>query len=585
MPVWLDEPQRMIIVSPDTVLNNNTFRVRVTDLSNNALDSSLVCLTKKDENSDGVVILEKSYTDYMSDAVFNLDYQNPCSILVTATLNGYIPIQKNIILTTDGPYLSYVDKNIVEKTGNDDGIINPGEEIDIEILMQNIGNEIIDSLELILRSKNSYIEILDSLFKYPLALYPDSNFLCNFYFVIDSNLKTQSPINFELIGTSTLNSWKNIFSDIIGIPNLKIASSGKTIYGTDSIPNGGDSLLYYYSLKNYGHGNGYNVELMFRTIDSNIILRDSVLFIDTLESGSEIEGSLFTYISPHVIEPYLGFIHYDIRTLENYTFNGSLSIKIGETGFYDNLESGTSNWEHYGIKDLWHLSNYRSYSGDNSFYCGYNASHLYSNGMQAVLKSRPFTVFSPCSLSFYHWYEYPNYGNDGLLVIVEHGSKMDTLDFIGSGGALDSILNIGNPWLEDKYDLSYINNQDSIRIHFVFISDNEDVAEGIYIDDIQVTGRITTLSGTKEKEIDVLRASSNLLYKSGLAFITLDESRKISLKLYDKTGRLIKTIIQNELYQKGSHPIKINVNIPSGIYFLNLSGTNLQKTEKIVIIR
>lgn len=585
MPVWLDEPQKMIIVSPDSVLNNNTFRVRVTDLSNKALDSSLVCLTKRDENSDGVVILEKSYTDYMGEAVFNLDYQNPCSLLVTATLNGYIPIQKNIILSTDGPYLSYIEKNIVETIGNYDGIINPGEEIDIEILVQNTGNEIIDSLELILRSKNSYIEILDSLFKHPLALEPDSNFLCNFYFVIDSSLKIQSPVNFELIGTSTLNSWKNIFSDIIGIPNLKIAFSSKTIYGTDSIPNGGDSLLYYYSLKNYGHGNGYNVELIFRTLDSNIIIRDSVLSIDTLERGCEIEETLYIYISPHIIEPSLDFIHYHIRTLENYTFNGSLSIKIGETGFYDNLESGTSNWEHYGIKDLWHLSDYRRHSGDYSFYCGYNASHQYMNGMEAILRSRPFTVFPPCTLSFYHWYEYPNYGNDGLLLIVEHGYKMDTLDFIGSGGALDSILNIGNPWLEDKYDLSHINTEDSIRIHFVFVSDNEDVAEGIYIDDIQVNGRITTLSGTTEKEIDVLQVSSNLLYQSGLAFITLNESEKISLKLYDKTGRLIKTLIPNELYPNGNHTIKIEGNIPSGIYFLHLSGTNLQKTEKIVIIR
>jgi hypothetical protein len=585
MPVWLDEPQKMIIVSPDSVLNNNTFRVRVTDLSNKALDSSLVCLSKRDENSDSYVILERSYTNYLGDAVFNLDYQNTCSLLVTATLNGYIPIQKIIILSSDGPYLSYIEKNIVETVGNYDGIINPGEKIDIELLMQNNGNEIIDSLELVLRSKNSYIEILDSLFKYPLALYPDSNFLCDFYFVIDSSLKIQSPINFELIGTSNSNSWKNIFSDIIGVPDLRIASSNKTIFGADSIPNGGDSLLYYYSLKNYGHGNGYNVELVFRTLDSNIILKDSILFIDTLESGDEIEESLFVYVSPDIIEPSLGFIHYNIKTLENYTSNGSLSIKIGETGFYDNLESGESNWEHYGNKDLWHLSDHRNHSGDYSFYCGYDSLHQYMSEMEAILRSRPFTVFPPCTLSFYHWYEYPNYGNDGLLVIVEHGSKMDTLDFIGSGGALDSILNIGNPWLEDKYDLSYINTQDSIRIYFVFVSDSEDVAEGIYIDDIQVTGRITTLSGTPEKEIDALQVSSNLLYQSGLAFITLDEPKKISLKLYDKTGRLIRNLIDNKLYQKGSHPVKIEGNILSGIYFLYLSGNNLQKIEKIVIIR
>ncbi|TET99970.1 MAG: T9SS type A sorting domain-containing protein [Candidatus Stahlbacteria bacterium] len=586
MPVWLDEPSKMLFIAPDTIQDNVPFRIRVTDIMNVVLTDVRICITKNNGSPKGVTILGRSYTADLGDALFSIDYPHPCSLLITAISDGYVPTQKTIILTIEGPYLSYIQKDINEISGNNDGIINPGEEIDIELIMKNSGNDIIDSLDLLLKTKNSYIEIIDSLFVYNYPLEVESAFNCTFTFKVDSSITGQSPINFELLGTSDLHSWKNIFSEIIGTPDLKIMLSGRTIYGDDSIPNGGDSLIYHYSLKNYGHGNGYDVELVFSSGNPNIILLDSVLFIDTLKSGEKEEESLSLYISPDIIEPSLVFIYSTISTHDNFTSNDSFAIKIGETGFFDNLESGISKWEHYGMYNLWHLSDNRSYSGNYSFYCGIESIHQYINSMEAVLRTKPLTIFPPCTLSFYHWYEYPNYGTDGLLVIVEHDFKMDTLDYIGSGGALDSTLNIGNLWLEDKYDLSYFNTEDSIRIYFVFVSDNDgDIAEGIYIDDIRVTGSEITLSGISEEEKCALQVSSNLLYHSGWVFLTLDKSMIISLKLYDRTGRLIKKFIDSKLYQKGTHPVKIQGNIPSGIYFLNLSGDNLQETSKIIIIK
>ncbi len=587
MPIWLDEPSEMIIISPDTVQDNVPFRIRVTDLLNVALESVRICITKMDGSSIGVIILERSYTDDLGDALLSIDHQYSCSLLVTATCNGYIPCQKTIILNTDGPYISVIQKDINEVSGNNDGIINPGEIIDVELLLKNTGIEIIDTLELLLKTKNSYIDITDSLYNFLNSLKPESTFKCTFSFRVDSSITRQSPANFELFGNSGLHLWKSIFSEMVGIPDLNIEIENIITTSGDSVPHAGDTIIYHYNLKNDGYGNGYGIEVVFKNnvIDPYISFADSIFYFDTILGGNEIEESLYIMISPFIGEPYLSWIRMNITTLDNFTFEDSFSIKIGETGFYDNLEFGVTKWEHYGINDLWHLSNYRSHSGDYSFYCGYESTHKYTNNMEAVLRTEAFTIFPPCTLSFYHWYEYPNYGNDGLLVIIEHGSKMDTLDFIGSGGSLDSILNIGNPWLEDKYDLSYVNAQDSIRIYFVFVSDSEDVADGIYIDDIQVTDRITTLSGTTEKEIDVLQVSSNLLYQSGLAFIKLNESKKISLKIYDKTGRLIRTLIDNELCYKGTHTVKIEGNIPSGIYFLYLSGDSLRKIEKIVVIR
>ncbi len=585
MPVWLNKPSKMFIVAPEAIQDSIPFQVRVTDTLNVPLGDVRICITNFDGDSNGVSILKRSYTDELGDVLFSINCQYPCSLLITATLDGYIPAQRTITLTADGSYLSCIQKDINEISGNNDGIINPGEEIDIALDMKNTGNEIIDSLDLLLNSKNSSIKITDSLFTYPHSLKPDSTFQCTFSFNVDSNLTAQSPVNFELIGTSGSHSWMNIFSEMIGIPNLHIVLRGISLYGDDSIPNGSDYLVYHYRLKNDGYENGFGIRVIFSSHNPYITLIDSFSYIDTLLSGNEIAESLSVYISPDIVEPYLAFIHSDITTQDNFTFNDSFLLKIGETGFFDNLESGTSKWEHYGTNDCWHLSDYRSHSGDSAFYCGIESSHQYINSMEAVLRTKALTIFPPCTLSFYHYYEYPNYGNDGLFVIIEHDFTMDTLDYIGSGGALDSTYNIGNSWLVDKYDLSYINTCDPIRLYFVFTSDNDDHAEGMYIDDIRVTGSSPPSSGIPTEERCALQLSSSIIYCPGWAFITLDEPTNISLKLYDRTGRLIKKLIDNELYQRGTHPVKILRNLPSGIYFLNLSGNNLRETRKIVIFR
>jgi len=78
------------------------------------------------------------------------------------------------------------------------------------------------------------------------------------------------------------------------------------------------------------------------------------------------------------------------------------------------------------------------------------------------------------------------YGSDGLYVLVGYDGDWDTLDYIGSGGALDSILNFGVDWVPVRYDLNMYEAGDTLQVKFIFVSDGADVAEGVYIDDIYV---------------------------------------------------------------------------------------------------
>jgi len=93
------------------------------------------------------------------------------------------------------------------------------------------------------------------------------------------------------------------------------------------------------------------------------------------------------------------------------------------------------------------------------------------------------------------------YGTDGVYVIVHTGGVADTLDFIGSGGALDGsggVLNIASSWVKWERLIEDAMPGDTLTLEFGFISDDVDVAEGMYIDDIGFTCRTPVLTGVPD---------------------------------------------------------------------------------------
>jgi hypothetical protein len=89
------------------------------------------------------------------------------------------------------------------------------------------------------------------------------------------------------------------------------------------------------------------------------------------------------------------------------------------------------------------------------------------------------------TLSFWLWYDVTIYGVDGIYVEVSNGTDWETYDFIGSGGALNPFL-MGSDWLEYTYSLDGFAAGDTVQVRFRWASDDQDVAEGVYIDDVTI---------------------------------------------------------------------------------------------------
>ena len=68
--------------------------------------------------------------------------------------------------------------------------------------------------------------------------------------------------------------------------------------------------------------------------------------------------------------------------------------------------------------------------------------------------------------------------------------------------------------------------------------------------------------------------------------ILLPADMKVSVKVYDVTGQLVTTLINNELRTTGIHSVKFDgSNLASGIYFYRLDAEGFSETKKMLIVK
>ncbi|MCK4328556.1 T9SS type A sorting domain-containing protein [candidate division WOR-3 bacterium] len=65
----------------------------------------------------------------------------------------------------------------------------------------------------------------------------------------------------------------------------------------------------------------------------------------------------------------------------------------------------------------------------------------------------------------------------------------------------------------------------------------------------------------------------------------IPNEERVSLKVYDVSGREVKTLVDDRL-EAGYHIIRLdNMNFPSGIYFARLVADRYKATKKIILVR
>ncbi len=486
MPIWTDTPRPLVVHHPQvTNYGENEVRITISD-GQGALPGALVCLM------NGEDVYEYGRADAKGEVIFSFSTSSSAPIELTVTAHNYLPYETSIPVQGGGTYLSYLGSAIQDSIGgNGDGELNPGESFSLVVTLKNLGSQPASGVGGLLRTDDSLVQIIDSTAQFG-DIGPGDTSSSSFGLSLSTEASNNHAVPFTILLTDSQ-------GDSICQPlNLLVVTpvlvfKGYRING-DGILEPGEEAELTITLANIGSGLAKGVQGGVSSADSCAQFpRCLIDFGDILpdSTGTGIIGvtALSGCAAPHFIQAFL-----DCSTQEGESFQDGFILTIGQSGFSDSMETGEDGWVHGGTNDLWHLTTQRAHSGSHSWYCGHEDSWHYDNEMDCYLETPKFVLPPKPVLSFWLWYETTTYGVDGIYVEANDGSGWRKLDFIASGGALDSAL-IGNSWLEDRYDLSpFYSCGAKVKIRFRFVSDGADVSEGYYVDDVWV-GSDTTSSG------------------------------------------------------------------------------------------
>ncbi|MCX7995975.1 MAG: C25 family cysteine peptidase [candidate division WOR-3 bacterium] len=588
LPVWTKIPDSLIASYPAYIPSGGA-RILITVKNKNTnlpVKNALVCLMKGNES------YSSGYTDASGSIFLKTEAVTPGNFDLTITALNHLPLELTIPVM-DGAYVNYGGWSINDIFGNNDRIANPGENILLPVKIINCGNNNAFNIHLKISTVDTTAIILDSLAFVDYLPIGDSLIIDNAFAIrIKDFVRNGDCIDFNLkivFNDDTLNFLPNI---LVGTPVLEIAQTD--IRTPPVLPGQVESLFVH--LNNSGYGIGHSVRASLYSIDPyGFVLIDTVRYGEIEPETIKYAGTPFViYLSPFCPPSYIARFLLTIHS-EGFVFIDTIFVLVGEVGFSDDMESGTALWTTGGVNNLWHISQRRYFSERHSWYCGEENSGRYINNMNCYIQTIPFMIHKNSILKFHRWFSVPIYGSDGIYVIVMHNNEADTLDFIGTGGALRS-RPINSDWFCEKYLLDKYSSGDTIQIRISFISDNDgNVGEGFYIDDVSVEYKtsveeVVVESSMQEIKLEAspnpFRSRLNIRYK-----IQDGELDKIKLEIYDACGRLVKSFnpASNNLHQVSVITWFGDDNsgrrVPSGVYFIQLSVEGRKEIKKIIFIK
>lgn len=590
MMVWTTLPESLEVATPQSIaLGNSSVLIAVRDKYTNApIDHALVCLMKGSES------YAAGYTDVSGQVFLQANPATLGNFDLTVTAHNYIPLETTLPVVS-GAYVNYTGWILNDSLGNADGIANPNEIVLLSLLLKNTGNATASNIDARLRSQDPNVTISDSTEYLATLNQNDSTCLDNAFAILIGNITNTHTLSFDLEineASRVLNYYPAI---LVGTPTLDIADF--SVANPPTMP--GDTASVYLNIANTGYGYAHTTQILLNSSDPYVtLLIDSIAAGDIPPETTVTVGPFNLAVSavcPSGHHPLLSFAMY----AESYAFYQDIVLLIGETGFSDDMESGNGLWTSGGVNNLWHISTRRAFSSSHSWYCGQEANGLYLNSMDCYIQTIPFMVDHNSSLSFMRWFEVPIYGSDGIYVIIVHSDGSDTLNFIGTGGALGGGRELQGDWFEDYYSLGQYAGGDTIQLRIAFKSDLDgDVAEGFYIDDINIEtftfvedyGSTSVYPLTMDIQPNPFRLTTDIRYAiTDTRYGTTENPAEI--KIFDVTGRLVRTF--SHLSSDIGHPSSVKWDghdhagkrVAPGIYFAMLSAGTEDVSKKIILVR
>ncbi|MCK4545802.1 MAG: hypothetical protein KAW17_00030 [Candidatus Eisenbacteria sp.] len=591
------EISAMVLDSPTTIpIGSTGFTATVTD-ANGPVEGARLCLAGSD-------VYQVGLTDNAGQLMFSLDLPGALALTLTATAANHIHAEAAITAAGNDPFLAVVsttvdDDGIAPSSGNGDGRAAAGETVEFFVTVRNCGGSDATGVTGTLSETSPWVTVVEDVASY--GTVPGGDDVANgapFVFEVLPGCPEGEAVDVEILfqddGSA---SWVALLPVIVVAPGpgfdhyVAFEASGDG----DGIIEPGETVTLTVYIRNDGGGDTGPVSASLGTTDVNLAVTQG-----SASTGGSMEPGEVAVLSPSFevrVESWCPETTYGLLDIAFSHGGGNdddtFLLAVGQAGLEDDMESGEGGWTHAGTNDLWHLTDHRCHSGTHSWYCG-TAGHQYQNNTNAALFTPEFVVPDSGHFSFWCYFDVTIYGVDGMFVELWNGGEWHRLDYIGSGGALDSTLFVCD-WAEQAYDLSEFAPGSTAQVRFWLKTDGTDTAEGFYVDDVVIMslgGQMTaveTPGGCEAGAISFsLRCTSpNPMGDETCWRLSLPGAGHVSAHIYDARGRLVTTLADGFM-TGGDHEFRWNgrtergARAPAGVFFLRLRAGNSEAVRKII---
>ena len=619
-------------------MGNVNINVTVSDI-NGGVENALVCAMQNDS------ILDTKYTDAIGNTTLSLSITSVDTVFITVTSYNHKPYHGYMLVVTSGPYVIKGYSVANDPSGNNNGIINPGEIIDYSVYAKNVGIDPAYGVYGILTSSD--VTILQDSSWFGNIPASDSSLGSPFYqFQVPSNVQNNQALSFTLtFHDSNDSTWTSNFSLKVYKP---VISKLREYVRNDGNGNGildpdeqGNLILV---IKNTGGDASSGVSAKLKSLSSFVSVIDSLSnygAIQPQDTLNNLSDPFIVYAAPTTPTGHqANFLFITQTEYDTDTFN--LSITVGKKHYFV--------WDpdpnHSSGPIINSLLQELDYSGDYSttlsnfskdlYMALFVCVGIYPNNYRILANSQEALViedFAQNSGGRVYleggdvWYWDPLYGGHNFGPLFGINAIEDGTDNLGPvqgqiGTFTENMyFNYSgeNDWIDHiqasgsgAFNIFYDTNDNyycgvardagvfktvGMSFELAGLSDGADPStKSALLDSIMHFFGIYPV-GIKERKAKSIPAQTafigafpSIIKNTSTIFFTLSKPQEITIEIKDITGRTIQKLISKKL-PAGEYKIKWvplnskNEPIKSGIYFIKFESEVKTDIKKIVILK
>lgn len=254
------------------------------------------------------------------------------------------------------------------------------------------------------------------------------------------------------------------------------------------------------------------------------------------------------------------------------------------TPLTDNAEAGFTKWE---TNDTWGVAKSNAHFPVNSFSDSPKGNYKNSANNSMTLKN-PVNASSSGAVVLSFWQKYDVQADkDYCRVEVSSNNGSTWQQAIAYTGTVNTIH-------QCQIDITkYANHSSTVKVRFRLTSDASGIGDGWFVDDILITGY--TNSGQSLKDLNPDNSQNNYslaqnypnpFNPSTIISFAVPEVSIVEINIYDVSGRMVQSLINNVQYAQGFHSIRFDgSNLPSGMYYYKLKAGDYISTRKMLLIK